>query len=312
MGAAEPWFADPGSSMRSGAAWGTSPAPWRSAARPATGATAWNSSPTAPSPPGCRSSRSWARAPRAPASTRGSTSHTVARGPRVALERVRPEVLVVDTFPRGLGGELAPLLPGSRRRKVLVHRDLHPDYVERFGLGRPVDTFDRLLLPGESAPLAHHPRAMHTPPWLLLEAHELLDVPAARRALGVTEDRCRPSWRCWPVAGRTRWRIRRARADAAPGRSSPGAVPRCPCSPRIGRAGRGPRSRRCGAWTCWWARAATTPCRRPGPRASPGGPRPAPPVRPAGVEAPGVRADLHARGGRGAGEGPPPGPGRGR
>src|SRR5690349_1251068 len=69
------------------------------------------------------------------------------------LARVSPEVLIVDTFPRGLGGELATLLPELKIRKVLVHRDLHPDYVERFGLARFVDTYDRLLLPGEPAPL---------------------------------------------------------------------------------------------------------------------------------------------------------------
>jgi hypothetical protein len=71
---------------------------------------------------------------------------------------------------------------------VLVHRDLHPDYVERFGLARFVDTFDRLLVPGEPAPLAHHPRAASTLPWLVRDAGELLDVPTARRTLGVPEE----------------------------------------------------------------------------------------------------------------------------
>ncbi|WPB75012.1 hypothetical protein KYC5002_39200 [Archangium violaceum] len=111
--------------------------------------------------------------------------HSVRESIERLLDRVRPEVLVVDTFPRGLGGELAPLLPGMKARKVLVHRDLHPDYVERFGLARFVDTFDRLIVPGEPAPFAHHPRAVSTPPWLLLDAGELLDVPTARRTLGV-------------------------------------------------------------------------------------------------------------------------------
>lgn len=102
------------------------------------------------------------------------------------LSRVRPEVLVVDTFPRGLGGELAPLLPGLKARKVLVHRDLHPDYVERFELERFLEPFERLLVPGEPAPFAHHPRALWTRPWLVLDAEELLDVPSAHRALGVS------------------------------------------------------------------------------------------------------------------------------
>ncbi|MEO7649375.1 MAG: hypothetical protein ABIZ80_02830, partial [Bryobacteraceae bacterium] len=37
--------------------------------------------------------------------------------------------LVVDTFPRGLGGELAYMLPQYRAPKVLVHRDVNPAYV---------------------------------------------------------------------------------------------------------------------------------------------------------------------------------------
>ncbi|WNG39577.1 hypothetical protein F0U61_42330 [Archangium violaceum] len=114
--------------------------------------------------------------------------HAVRESIERLLDRVRPEVLVVDTFPRGLGGELAPLLPEMKARKVLVHRDLHPDYVERFGLARFVDMFDRLLVPGEPAPFAHHPRAVSTPPWLILDAAELLDVPTARRRLGVPDE----------------------------------------------------------------------------------------------------------------------------
>lgn len=113
--------------------------------------------------------------------------HAVRESIERLLGLVCPEVLVVDTFPRGLGGELAPLLPGLRARKVLVHRDLHPDYVERFGLARFVDAFDRIILPGEPAPFAHHPLATSTPPWLVLDARELLDVPTARRRLGVPE-----------------------------------------------------------------------------------------------------------------------------
>ncbi|MFP2930590.1 hypothetical protein ACLESO_36410, partial [Pyxidicoccus sp. 3LG] len=89
------------------------------------------------------------------------------------LEEARADVLVVDTFPRGLGGELAPLLPGLRTRKVLVHRDLNPAYVARFDVARAVEAFELLLVPGEDAPFAGHPRAVRTAPWLLLEAGEL-------------------------------------------------------------------------------------------------------------------------------------------
>ncbi|WP_163783215.1 hypothetical protein [Myxococcus vastator] len=101
------------------------------------------------------------------------------------LEDVRPDLFVVDTFPRGLGGELAPLLPSVRARKVLIHRDVNPTYVKQYGLARAVDAFDLLLVPGEAAPFANHPRAVRTAPWLLLRASELLPRDKARARLGV-------------------------------------------------------------------------------------------------------------------------------
>ena len=108
------------------------------------------------------------------------------------LDEARPDVLVVDTFPRGLGGELASLLPGLRARKVLVHRDLNPAYVERFDVARAVEAFDLLLVPGEDAPFAGHPRAARTAPWLLLEEGELLPRAEARARLGASAEDARP------------------------------------------------------------------------------------------------------------------------
>ncbi|MFP2903817.1 hypothetical protein ACLESD_01850, partial [Pyxidicoccus sp. 3LFB2] len=104
----------------------------------------------------------------------------------------RPDVLVVDTFPRGLGGELVALLPGLEARKVLVHRDLNPVYVKRFDVASAVEAFDLLLLPGEDAPFSAHPRAVRTAPWLLLEPEELLPRAEARLRLGVPVGDSRP------------------------------------------------------------------------------------------------------------------------
>jgi predicted glycosyltransferase len=45
---------------------------------------------------------------------------------RAALREIRaarPSCLIVDTFPRGLGGELVPVLESLDAKKVLVHRD---------------------------------------------------------------------------------------------------------------------------------------------------------------------------------------------
>ncbi|WP_223641057.1 glycosyltransferase [Corallococcus sp. EGB] len=108
------------------------------------------------------------------------------------LAQAPPDVLVVDTFPRGLAGELVALLPAVRAPRVLVHRDLNPVYVERFHVARAVDAFDLLVVPGEDAPFAHHPRAVRTAPWLLLDADALLPREEARRRLGLEAEDARP------------------------------------------------------------------------------------------------------------------------
>ncbi|MCE9671728.1 hypothetical protein LY474_28360 [Myxococcus stipitatus] len=108
------------------------------------------------------------------------------------LEGVRPDLLVVDTFPRGIAGELAPLLPGLRMGKVLVHRDLNPTYVERFDLASAVDAFDLLLVPGEDAAFARHPRAVRTAPWVLLGQDEWMSRERARAWFGLAPADTRP------------------------------------------------------------------------------------------------------------------------
>ncbi|WP_428264144.1 hypothetical protein [Haliangium sp.] len=101
------------------------------------------------------------------------------------------DTLVVDTFPRGLGGELVELFEKvpAAIAKIWVHRLLCDEYVAWADLHRFADHYDRILVPGEPAPLAGHSRAVSTAPWLLCDRSELLDRAAARRALGADGDR---------------------------------------------------------------------------------------------------------------------------
>lgn len=101
--------------------------------------------------------------------------------------------VIVDTFPRGLGGELALLLPTLGAARVLIHRDLNPKYVRRKALGEFVrSNFDLVIRPGpaEAAPLADLPQVRTTAPWLIRSAQELPSRDAARRLLGVKERQC--------------------------------------------------------------------------------------------------------------------------
>ena len=100
------------------------------------------------------------------------------------------DVLVVDTFPRGLAGELHDRLPTLSARNiktVLVHRDLQPRYVAWAKLDQLANAYDLILSPGESGPLANLPNVRRTDSWLIRDHHELLDQHAAWQRLRIIE-----------------------------------------------------------------------------------------------------------------------------
>lgn len=98
---------------------------------------------------------------------------------------------IVDTFPRGLGGELADLPPQSQDIPwILVHRDLKPDYVRTKGLRAFVQQFYRaIVIPGdgEDVPFADLPHVYRTAPWLVLNGDELPDRARVRSRLNLPD-----------------------------------------------------------------------------------------------------------------------------
>jgi predicted glycosyltransferase len=95
--------------------------------------------------------------------------------------------LVIDTFPRGLGGELAEILPQLKQiPRVLIHRDINPRYIALKNLHSFVtDNFNLVIVPGEgnTPPLANLPQVKHTKPWLIRSADELPSINTARSHL---------------------------------------------------------------------------------------------------------------------------------
>jgi hypothetical protein len=113
-----------------------------------------------------------------PALTATSARQQVIR----AIGSMEPRCLVVDTFPRGLGGELVEVLKSFSGLRVLVERDLNPEYVEAASLRDFVNSFyDLVLNPGEAA--AGQPGALATAPWLVRSASELLPRDSALQVL---------------------------------------------------------------------------------------------------------------------------------
>ena len=108
---------------------------------------------------------------------------------RQLLAEVDPHLLAVDTFPRGLGGELANWIEGSGAVHVLTHRDLNPQYVDRYKLKEFVSAnYDLVLSPGESGPLAAELANVKTAPWLIRRHDELAPFDMARRELHADHD----------------------------------------------------------------------------------------------------------------------------
>ena len=97
----------------------------------------------------------------------------------------RPDTLLVDTFPRGLGGELADVINSAALRTVLVQRDLTERYARRPDVLAAVARYDLIVIPGERADWMP-PRAVLTPPWLVRDRNELLAPQAAAEILQVT------------------------------------------------------------------------------------------------------------------------------
>lgn len=101
----------------------------------------------------------------------------------------RWDALVIDTFPRGLLGELPPLLAEAAALRVWVQRDLSPRYLTWALAQGGLPAYDLILRPGE-APEDLGPAAAgavtRTAPWLVRARHELLTPGAARAALDAT------------------------------------------------------------------------------------------------------------------------------
>jgi hypothetical protein len=102
------------------------------------------------------------------------------------------DALVVDTFPRGLAGELLDVITSHKAQQTLIHRDVSPRYVKACDLDQLVQHFDLLLAPGELGPLfprrtAIRERWLLTNPWLIRDEDELLSRDEARAAFGITE-----------------------------------------------------------------------------------------------------------------------------
>jgi hypothetical protein len=97
--------------------------------------------------------------------------------------------VIVDTFPRGIMGELREVLPGLKQPRVLIHRDLNPKYVEWAKLRDFVqENFDLVFSPGEDGPLADLPGSQKTARWVVRAPQPAGSTPVVVCASGNADE----------------------------------------------------------------------------------------------------------------------------
>lgn len=112
------------------------------------------------------------------------------------LGRFRPEVLVVDVFPRGVLGELREVLCALAPVRVLLTRHADPRFYQAPGMERALREYRLVLATEPPAPaLEAHPGLRLVSPITLLEASELDPRPPRFEVLdltGLAPDLARP------------------------------------------------------------------------------------------------------------------------
>lgn len=104
------------------------------------------------------------------------------------IEATQASCLIVDSFPRGLVGELVNAI-GDFPLKVFVQRDLNPQYVAEYDLNTFVaNSYDLVLVPGDITPdsLGPFAQTVITGPWLMRSAGEMLSRDRAQELLRLT------------------------------------------------------------------------------------------------------------------------------
>lgn len=108
-----------------------------------------------------------------------------------AIEEVKPDVLVVDTFPAGSYDELLPILGRDEVTKVFVFREQRSDYAASIPYEKLLHTYHLVLMPH---PKGHFELPFQLPQgvraaWagnvIFGERHEQWTKAAARKALGI-------------------------------------------------------------------------------------------------------------------------------
>ncbi len=108
-----------------------------------------------------------------------------------AIESLCPDIFIVDTFPRGLGGEFVSAFSHWRfGSRILISRTLPNRYVEEYQLSDFVLAhYDDVIVPGEASPFADLIPVHSTAPFLIRDYCELPPIDDAAKLVRSQADR---------------------------------------------------------------------------------------------------------------------------
>ncbi|MDQ7824367.1 MAG: hypothetical protein RDV48_16310 [Candidatus Eremiobacteraeota bacterium] len=102
---------------------------------------------------------------------------------RGLIGEVDPELLVVDSYPAGIRGELVPLLEGGAFRKILLRRYIPHDLIDPVKFCEYTRSYYDLVIDCEALPPLDHPMELVACPLLIRDADELFSRETARDIL---------------------------------------------------------------------------------------------------------------------------------
>lgn len=106
-----------------------------------------------------------------------------------SLGLLRPDLLIVDTFPRGSFGELLNALDLCRQR-AFIYRPVKPEFAQKPDFASMLPLYDAILIPespGTPVELPAGVRPRYFGPVAVQEPYELYEREEARRRLGIPE-----------------------------------------------------------------------------------------------------------------------------
>jgi hypothetical protein len=102
---------------------------------------------------------------------------------RDIIDRINPELFIVDTYPEGIRKELLPLFADQHCKRALLRRHIEPQIISPAEMEALAKEYYDLVLNFESLPTLTHNGEIDCHPLLIRDADELLEPGVARGVL---------------------------------------------------------------------------------------------------------------------------------